>query len=347
MVVAGPIGSGKTTLSQMIKSDFSDAVKLIWMAVPPGNSIELFLFIAQELGLTPSSSEKVFLLRDIKDALLKINSEGGKCLLIIDESHLMADDALINGIRLLNNLEEGPTKFLHILLLGQEELLETINRPEMEPLRQRIATLEIMGKMKGERIREYVSHRIRVAGGLPSIFSDTGWEALDLAFSSGNTPRVINSLCDRCLNAAFEKGKTAVDIDDVNEIAEGMGLSKAIFHYKIKLKSLERMKQAASLSGNAPVKGPEKPAADTVQPLGRGPGSAGTGHNNKWTEIYQPVRKESATGFSIPVTEKKGLKKPVLVLLVVMGALILSLFSFCQGSGSIDLMTCFLELFGF
>ena len=76
----------------MIKSDFSRDNKLIWMAAPPGNSTDLFLFIAQELGLNPSTSERTFVIRDIRKALLEINSEGRKCLVIIDESHLMSDD---------------------------------------------------------------------------------------------------------------------------------------------------------------------------------------------------------------------------------------------------------------
>ena len=131
IIITGPIGSGKTTLSQMIKSDFPDSIQLIWMAEPPVNSNDLYLFLAQELELQPSSPEKTFVMRDIRKALLKINSEGKRCLVIIDESHLMSDD-VINGVRMLNNLEEGPIKLIQLFLLGQEELMETINRPEME-----------------------------------------------------------------------------------------------------------------------------------------------------------------------------------------------------------------------
>jgi MSHA biogenesis protein MshM len=164
IVVIGPIGSGKTTLSQMIKFDFPENIKLIWMGEPPANSTNLYLFLAQELGLQPSSSENTFVMRDIRNTLLKINSEGKKCLIIMDESHLMSDD-VTNGIRLLNNLEEGSIKLIQLLLLGQEELMEKINRPEMEPFKQRIATLEILGKMNVDTMRKYVSHRIHVAGG--------------------------------------------------------------------------------------------------------------------------------------------------------------------------------------
>ncbi len=233
-ILTGPAGSGKTTLSQMIISDFSDDIRLIWMVEPPGNSKNLFLYIAQELGLKPLSTEKTIILRDIRDALLTIYSEGNKCLLIIDETQLMTDDT-INGIRSLNNLAEGPVKLVQILLLGQEGLLKTINRPEMKLFKKCVATLETIGKMDADRMRKYISHRIQVAGGQPSVFTDTGLEAVVKAFGSGSTPRVINSLCERSLNTAFEREKKAVDVDDVYLAADGMGIQDNIYNYKLEL----------------------------------------------------------------------------------------------------------------
>jgi general secretion pathway protein A len=320
MVVTGPIGSGKTTLSQMIISEFSNDIKLIWIAEPPGTSMDLFLFIAEELGLKPSTSERTFVLRDIRAALLKINSEGNKCLVIIDESHLMSDDT-INGIRLLNNLEEGSAKLIQVLLLGQEELMERINRPEMEPFKQRIATQEIIGKMDVDRMRKYVSHRIKVAGGHPSIFADTGWEALGLAFVSGGAPRLINSLCDVSLNVAFDRKKTIVDIDDVYAASEGMGLGKEIFFYKIKLRDREKNEQVPSTQENDSI---EKPVRLSKEP------------------IHSFSRESDVTDI-----DQKGLKMPILFLLLSITALILSIFFYCQRAGSTEPMTCLQELINF
>lgn len=248
VVVTGPIGSGKTTLSQMIKADFPDNIKLIWMAEPPANSTDLYLFLAQELDLNPSSSEKTFVMRDIRNALLKFDSEGNKCLVIIDESHLMSDD-VINGIRLLNNLEEGSKKLIQLLLLGQEELMEKINRPAMEPFKQRIAALETLGKMSVGVVRKYINHRIKVAGGNSDLLSDTGWEALSIAFHAGGTPRTINSLCDRSFSIAFERNKSMVDAHDVYEGTQRLGLRTDVFHYIISLKSKERDHQEISATG--------------------------------------------------------------------------------------------------
>ncbi len=345
-VVTGAIGSGKTTLSQMIISDFSHDIKLIWMAEPPGNSMDLFLFIAQELGLKPSTSERVFVLRDIKDALLKINSEGSKCLVIIDEAHLMADDTL-NGIRLLNNLEEGSTKLIQILLLGQEELMETINRPEMNPFRQRIATLEILGKMNADRIRKYITHRIEVAGGQPSIFADTGWEALVLAFGSESTPRIINSLCDRSLNIAFERKKTTVDVYDVYDAAQGMGLQKEVFFYRIALKQRGRNKQVPSAGGDGAIEEPKTLGNGPVPSVSKESDGTVMEYKNRQSEISQTTKKGSETGLYISKKNQEGLKIPILFLFISIAALILSLFFYCQRAGSPELMTCLQEIVSF
>jgi len=336
IVVTGPIGSGKTTLSQMIKPDSSDDIKLIWMAEPPGNSKDLMIFLIQELGLKPSPSKKVFVLRDIRDALLNINSEGGKCLMIIDESHLISDDTL-NGIRLLNNLEEGSTKLIQVLLLGQEELIETIRKPEMEPFKQRIAALEIIGKMNTDRVRQYVSHRIQVAGGDPSIFTDSAWEAIAIAFDTGGIPRTINTLCDQTFVVAHERNKARIDAHDVYEATKRIGLKTDVFHYIVELKTKERKKQIQSADRSHSV--------DEAETLSRGP----DGKPEKTVTKHKRIEREipRSTQPFIMETEWKGIKVPLLFLVISIMVLVFSIFFYCDRCASSDLMTCLRKLISF
>ena len=355
IIITGPIGSGKTTLSQMIKSDFPDSIQLIWMAEPPVNSNDLYLFLAQELELQSSSSEKTFVMRDIRKALLKINSEGKRCLVIMDESHLMSDD-VINGIRMLNNLEEGPIKLIQLLLLGQEELMEKINKPEMEPFKQRIAALENLGKMNADVIRKYVTHRIQVAGGTAALISDTGWEALSIAFnySGGGIPRAINSLCDRSFQVSFEQGKLAVDAQDIYEATQRLGLRTDVFHYIVSMNARERKSQEFHTAADKPVSEtapPEEQSSPSIareaeqvsrkaiskisDTFGIGIGETGMSHND-----FDDITKEIEAKYN-----KKSLKVPVALLLASIAACILSVLLFCHRVDSAGILDCLTDLF--
>jgi general secretion pathway protein A len=87
-----------------------------------------------------------------------------------------------------------------------------------------------------------------MAGGLLSIFTETGWEAVVIASKTGGgVPRVINSLCDRSLYVAFEKGKSVVDIDDVYEAAEDHGIAAELYHYRRKIKNNGKKPETGSI----------------------------------------------------------------------------------------------------
>jgi type II secretory pathway predicted ATPase ExeA len=339
LVIIGPIGSGKTTLSQMIQFDFPENIKLIWLGEPPANSADLYLFLAKELELQPSSFEKTFVMRDIRNALLKLNSEGKKCLVIMDESHLISDD-VINGIRLLNNLEEGSNKLIQLLLLGQEDLMENINRPEMEPFKQRIATLEILGKMNVDTIRKYVSHRLQVAGGTTALISDTGWEALSMAFSIGGTPRMINSLCDRSFNVAFEREKSAVDAWDIYEATQRMRLTTDVFHYICSLNAREREIKYQDSPPTA-----HKPVPETAEQPSP-PVTRKTEQRRGGTINEAPDTSGISMGIAeLSPTDQKGLKVPVILLSLSIVAFTLSVLFFCHRSDSTGFLGCLMDLF--
>ncbi|SFE27999.1 ExeA family protein [Nitrosomonas sp. Nm166] len=371
IVVTGPIGSGKTTLSQMIKADFPEDIKLIWMAEPPASSGDLYLYLAQELGLQPPSSEKTFVMRDIRNALLKINSEGEKCLVIIDESHLMSDDVL-NGIRLLNNLEEGSVKLIQLLLLGQEELMEKINRPAMEPFKQRIAALETLGRMNVEAVRNYISHRLKIAGGTPDLISDTGWEAISIAFHTGGTPRTINSLCDRSFSVAFERNKPVVDAHHVYEATQRLGLRTDVFHYIISLKSKERKSQEIQVTADQTVpQTPEAPPAETAAseaPLFETPASIKEPFSSPMGRKTRPavnVKVDEASlnpGINVDATDssyedianvirakynQKSLQIPAMLLSMSLVMFVMSLLFFCHQTDSVGFIGCMMDLFSF
>jgi general secretion pathway protein A len=179
------------------------------------------------------------------------------------------------------------------------------------------------------------------------MFSDTGWEALVLASGTGGgIPRVINSLCDRSLNAAFEREKTIVDIDDVSEVAEGMGIDKEIFHYKIALRSKKKNNQSPDNGGNASVKESVALNKEPAHSPDKGSEKPDIKLKRSQPESPKSILTRFNTAVSAPETDQKSLKTPMLFLSLSIAALVLSIFFYCSRSASPDLLSCLLELIG-
>jgi MSHA biogenesis protein MshM len=261
MVVGGPIGSGKTTLSQMIMKVYGKRLNLIWMAEPPDNGMDLLTYLGRELGISPVDESRIFLIDEIRSALLASES---RCLLIIDEAHLMLDE-VAGTLKTLNNLELMSKKLIQILLLGQEELIVFINKPEMASFKQRIATLEVIGRMERREIKDYIQHRLDTAGGKPDTFTEVALEAI--ALGSGGVPRLINTLSDKALFYASSKGSKIADVEDVYDAAQGLIDRKEIFHMMLRIKNRAREDENKSSSNfsseiSDPEEGPAKFSGD-------------------------------------------------------------------------------------
>jgi cell division protein FtsN len=168
---------------------------------------------------TPDSP--LLLNESIQDELIKIDEAGGRCVLIIDEAQLMSDD-LFQEVLFFTNLETSRHKLIQIFLLGQKELLDKLNRPEMRQLSQRISVTKFLRSMDRTQSIQYIKHRLKIAGGSPEIFSE---EALDLIVSnSGGIPRIVNRLCDATLLKAFILKKETVEATEVQTAISDLGL---------------------------------------------------------------------------------------------------------------------------
>lgn len=154
----------------------------------------------------------------LNNFLIERRRAGQNTVLILDEAQNLDLHAL-EQIRLLSNFETPTEKLLQILLVGQPELLDKLNRPELRQLKQRISLRCRILPLTRAQARDYIRTRLRVAGASdPGLFSDAAMKLI--AEHSGGVPRLINTLCDHCLLIGYADQIRHIDRPIVEEAIE-------------------------------------------------------------------------------------------------------------------------------
>lgn len=186
------------------------------------NTAGLFALIAQDFGIQVESTKKSDVLAAVQKWLQARQSEGDSPVIVIDEAQALSTRAL-SELCLLLNLENSNGKLVQIVLAGQPELDEKLRQPELRQLRQRIGTRCRLPLLTLEETEEYVASRIRAAGSADTaIFSGETVQAL-YSYAHG-IPRVINSLCEKSLLAAYADRQSKVSPANVRRAASEMDL---------------------------------------------------------------------------------------------------------------------------
>jgi type II secretory pathway predicted ATPase ExeA len=197
-IVCGDVGTGKTMLVNSFLNTLPEYVQPVIVANPCVSSLELLRYIATTLKIEVREKDGILELTDaVKELLKKGKSLNKQFVLIIDEAHLLSDQAL-EEIRLLSNIETQDQKLLQILMVGQYELSYKLDRPEMRHLRQRININRFLSPLNSRETIEYIDHRLRQVGSsLAAVFKDNCGQAIYKM--TGGVPRNINQLCDNAL----------------------------------------------------------------------------------------------------------------------------------------------------
>src|SRR5262249_6798353 len=131
------------------------------------------------------------------------------------------DAATLEKIRMPSNIETPTEKLLQILLVGQPELREKLERPELRQLRQRIALQCRLSPLSREQIRDYIETRLRVAGARHhGLFSEEAQTRI--AVHSRGIPRRVNILCDHCLVIGYVAQHRPIEFDIVDHAIEAL-----------------------------------------------------------------------------------------------------------------------------
>ena len=221
IVITGEIGAGKTTvLRSLIESLQGTPIVTGHLVTTQLGAEDTLRMVGAAFGFRVKDVPKSELLITLEAFLISQTSKGKRCLLIVDEAQNLSPKA-VEELRMLSNFQFGNQALLQSFLIGQPEFREILQRPEMEQFRQRVAASCHIGPLDRDETEQYVRHRLKCAGaGERPSFGEGLFDALHRA--SGGIPRRINTLCDRLLLLGFLSERSALTVDDMNEVVREM-----------------------------------------------------------------------------------------------------------------------------
>ena len=200
MVLTGDPGMGKTSLLQKLIAEHGSKHKIGLVTNARYDIEQLLPWILLSLGLSTKRLDPIEAYHLFSEFLTQETKRLRRVILIIDEAQSLGAE-LLEELRLLSNMNDGKTLKLQIVLSGQPDLQTLLQRIDMTQFAQRIVVDYHLKPLSESDTANCIRHRIRVAGGQPSLFTNKAC-ALVHRLSRGN-PRLINQVSDIALTYGY------------------------------------------------------------------------------------------------------------------------------------------------
>jgi type II secretory pathway predicted ATPase ExeA len=209
-LLTGEVGTGKTTISRCLMEQLPDNTQAAFILNPTLSCQELLATLCDQLKIRyrKTGASLKTLTDKIAEKLLKNHESDINTLLIIDEAQHLQPEVL-EQLRLLTNLETNTKKLLQVILIGQPELQQLLQRRDLRQLAQRITARYHLMPLTKQELAQYIQHRLTVADCARPLF-DKGALAKIHQLSQG-VPRLINLLCHSALMLAYNQNDSVVN----------------------------------------------------------------------------------------------------------------------------------------
>jgi len=225
-VITGEVGAGKTTLiREILNKNLEENTQVGLISNSHSSFGDLLQWVLRAFDISTDAQDKAERYQVLMEFLINNYANNQRTILIIDEAQNM-DAATLEELRLISNINADKHLVLQLILVGQPELLELLQKHELRQLAQRVS---VDYKLKGLGYKEtvsYIRHRLTVAGGNEAIFDKYAMAAI--YFHSGGVPRLINTLCDFSLVVGFSEDMEKINLEVVLDVIKGK-LSGGIF----------------------------------------------------------------------------------------------------------------------
>ena len=218
VLLTGEIGAGKTTVWRRFLEELPSNYDVASVVNPKLDTNALLARVFEDLNVElPADGKAVDLIDALHGHLLLAHAQGRRTLIVIDEAQALSNEVL-EQLRLLTNLDSSGRK-LKVMLIGQPELRQMLQQPQLEPLAQRVVARYHLPALSESETAGYIAHRLAVAGLRGPVPFDGESLALIHQLCHG-VPRRINVICDRAMSNAQAAGSRRVDRHAVERAVE-------------------------------------------------------------------------------------------------------------------------------
>jgi len=212
-----PPGMGKTTLLFDLLQRCGESMRTIFLFQFQPSPEGLLRNLLAELEIPDDGESFVGMQEKLNQAILREAKQGKRIVVVVDEAQNSCEPVL-EVLRMLSNFETSQEKLIHIILSGQPQLADMLFSPAIEQLRQRISIMAVLRPLNAQETREYIEHRLRVAGhqSAQPLFTTAACELI--AEYSGGIPRNINNYCFNAMSLGCALKKSSIGREIVSEV---------------------------------------------------------------------------------------------------------------------------------
>ncbi len=224
-VVSGEIGTGKTTLIRALLTRLPNTISAGLVSNTHHSFGDLMQWVLGSFGLKSTTESVEERCNQFFQFVIDEYAKGKSTLLIIDEAQNLSQEAM-QQLSSLSQVNREGDKVLQIILVGQAELKEKLQNPELDSLAQQVSLFYHLTELSELDTGKYIQHRVNHSGGSSDLFSDSICQMVYQA--THGVPRLVNRLCDLALICSYSKDSSVVELDMMSEAAEELGHSAAL-----------------------------------------------------------------------------------------------------------------------
>jgi general secretion pathway protein A len=214
VLLTGDEGTGKTAMIDAFSNKIDQNVIKITISDPVSDYLDFANILSREFRMNKTFTGKGEFLVHFKTFLRQAYLQNKKVVLIIDDAQKFSG-FLLEEIRLLSDIDFEYTKLINIFLVGRNGFNNILSQDGNRALRQRIGLRYKLDPLNELETREYIDHRLRVAGSDKEIFSPGAVKQIHL-LSSGY-PERINLVCDQALQTGYSLGLSKIEKKTIKE----------------------------------------------------------------------------------------------------------------------------------